>query len=697
MSQQHQMQMSGIGGPVGGPVGQPANAGTPTANYTPDAIIKKLNTAIYDYLLCQQQYEVARVFSQKMEIETSDVKQSPNQRQNQANGIDGSMDVDSKEHVGIQKRPNDLPAPSALSSEDSPFLQDWWCQFWELYQGNRHRGKPTTLNYVGQQRNNMKTRVNAVNGMDPNAMRQQQQQYNTMNGMANNDLRKAAMGNNVNGMTQQQIQAMQKQRQLQQGNAQGGTQMERQGSQMNMSDPRSGSPNTGGGGEAPSPKRQRLEGNMQQQQQQQQAMNQARAAQPGQMQGANQSVEAYSAAMQAQMQTAIQRSSSNGNKGMPQNPAMGPGGAQSSPMAQQAMEGNAGGDFQYNQRMGIPGQNGATPAAGQQGQANNGNHALQDYQMQLMLLEQQNKKRLLMARQEQDSMAHPTGVPGPNGGRGSPQPGMMDPNNPQMRQGMMIVGQNGQPLQRAPSSHPMTGQQMTPQQMEIMRQQQQGMMQNGQMYPGGPPGQQGQMMAGQQPGQQGPPGQPPNMTPRPNNMPPPPAPGNQPQSGTQPSSPAQQAAPPTPNQANKPKPGAKKAADNKKGPAAKKGGADAQSENAPTPTPPPPVTPSNAQAFGNNKNLPMQNGAPGQGPPQSNGPQQNNVQGGVPDMNNAPFGALDGADQFSGMDFANLDSGDVLDNFDFDSFLNNTAEDNGLGFDANFAFGDGGIETDGLN
>ena len=29
---------------------------------------------------------------------------------------------------------------------------------------------------------------------------------------------------------------------------------------------------------------------------------------------------------------------------------------------------------------------------------------LQDYQMQLMLLEQQNKKRLLMARQEQDTV-----------------------------------------------------------------------------------------------------------------------------------------------------------------------------------------------------------------------------------------------------------------------------------------------------
>ncbi|KAF2029115.1 hypothetical protein EK21DRAFT_113174 [Setomelanomma holmii] len=36
-----------------------------------------------------------------------------------------------------------------------------------------------------------------------------------------------------------------------------------------------------------------------------------------------------------------------------------------------------------------------------------GNHALQDYHMQLMLLEQQNKKRLLMARQEQDNMSSP--------------------------------------------------------------------------------------------------------------------------------------------------------------------------------------------------------------------------------------------------------------------------------------------------
>ena len=42
-------------------------------------------------------------------------------------------------------------------------------------------------------------------------------------------------------------------------------------------------------------------------------------------------------------------------------------------------------------------------ATGDSERADTKNFALQDYQMQLMLLERQNKKRLLMARQEQDS------------------------------------------------------------------------------------------------------------------------------------------------------------------------------------------------------------------------------------------------------------------------------------------------------
>ena len=79
--------------------------------------------------------------------------------------------------------------------------------------------------------------------------------------------------------------------------------------------------------------------------------------------------------------------------------------------------------------------------------------------------------------------------------------------------------------------------------------------------------------------------------------------------------------------------------------------------------------------------------------------QQNAVQppappGGQPDMAQ-PFGSLEN-NQFGDMnlDFT-LEGGDVLDNFDFDSFLNNDG-DGGLGFDANFAFGDGldaGIEN----
>ena len=48
---------------------------------------------------------------------------------------------------------------------------------------------------------------------------------------------------------------------------------------------------------------------------------------------------------------------------------------------------------------------------------------------------------------------------------------------------------------------------------------------------------------------------------------------------------------------------------------------------------------------------------------------------------NHPFGNLDGGSDFPmNMDFGNLDGPDVLDNFDFDSFLNQ--ENEGLSFDA---------------
>jgi len=46
------------------------------------------------------------------------------------------------------------------------------------------------------------------------------------------------------------------------------------------------------------------------------------------------------------------------------------------------------------------------------------------------------------------------------------------------------------------------------------------------------------------------------------------------------------------------------------------------------------------------------------------------------------------------LDFGNMEGPDVLDNFDFDSFLNNEAGDTNFSFDPSMAF-DGGLEAGG--
>lgn len=240
-----------------------------------------------------------------------------------------------------------------------------------------------------------------------------------------------------------------------------------------------------------------------------------------------------------------------------------------------------------------------------------GNHALQDYQMQLMLLEQQNKKRLLMARQEQDNMSAgphaqgPVGGPGfaqamsPSGSRAGPSPNPSDqmkkgatprmgpqglPGSP-MPEGAMQPQRNspapgvafdpntmppGMPPQygfpngmnpqmmRPPSSHPqfVGNGQMTPEMQQAMQRNQMAAMQNGGAWRG-PQGQPG-MMPGQQ--QMGPMGANPQQNRQ--QMPPPPAPtGEQPR--TQEPSPSQPAAPPTPSTGNKPKPTKKNTKDTK--------------------------------------------------------------------------------------------------------------------------------------
>lgn len=100
-----------------------------------------------------------------------------------------------------------------------------------------------------------------------------------------------------------------------------------------------------------------------------------------------------------------------------------------------------------------------------------GNHALQDYQMQLMLLEQQNKKRLLMARQEQDATRTPPPPPPPPGGNHVLQDYqmqiMLQEQQDKKRLLMATQGQN------APRAAPPPGGNPAFQQMQMMLQDQQ--------------------------------------------------------------------------------------------------------------------------------------------------------------------------------------------------------------------------------
>lgn len=269
-------------------------------------------------------------------------------------------------------------------------------------------------------------------------------------------------------------------------------------------------------------------------------------------------LQAYTQGLASQQQRAMANSAAK-NQGMP-------GGT--SPMMQQGSDGQMGlmpetfyAGMPPQAMRGIPG----------------GNHALQDYQMQLMLLEQQNKKRLMMARQEQERLqpvregedTSPSASLMDMGKRGTPKLGSQIPGSPmldanamvggprhqspqlngpngqipadpqqqaimfnQMKMNDMIMGPNGQLIGRGQPGQP---QQFTAQQMQEMLQQRTQQGQRGQMW------QQQQLM------QMGVGGR--NQNPQQQQMPPPQAPATQ--NKTQPNSPNPQARPPTPTQSHK--------------------------------------------------------------------------------------------------------------------------------------------------
>ncbi|KAH9863771.1 hypothetical protein J1614_009703 [Plenodomus biglobosus] len=646
---------------------------------------EQLNTYIYDYFLRNSHFKLAKAMldsSDTVKMSTGPPqKPSPN---NRPNGVD-PMDQD-----GAEGFPSPQLPPNQMA--DNSFLLDWWVQFWDIYQATKARTGPSKGNQYIQHTRNLTQMQNEQRNqrMMMNNPMSAQYQMMTRNGMPNgvqaNDLKRAAaMNNRPNGNSMPGMQMK--------NPAMMAAQMQRDGSAMEMNGQRPQSP--GSNENAPSPnKRPRVDGGMN------------GGNMPGnqfgefaqQGQNSQQKIEVYAQSLANQHRVALNNTSSP--QGMN-------AGVQGSPMAHPGLDGQENMFAGNGPRSGMP-PNGA-PGAPQQG-----NHALQDYQMQLMLLEQQNKKRLLMARQEQDNMSGPhqqggVGGPGfatamsPQGSRAGPSPNPTD-----MKRGTPKLGQQGLPgspmpdgvmqPQRGspapnmnfdpnqvppgmppqyysqmpqnpmrpppPSSHPganFNPQQMTAQHMEAMRA---GQMQNTAWR--GPP-QPGMMPAQQQmPGQMG---QNPQQR---QQMPPPPAPTNEPPR-PEPSPSQSNQAPPTPNQTNKANPKKKVTKDNKK-PANKKGGntgaasANANGDEPPTPTsstPVAPITPIHAKSF-------AQNG-------QQQQPVQQATQQQAMDNNGPPFGNIgDGTDAPFDLNF-NLDDSGALENFDFDSFLHTSNDDTGFG------------------
>ncbi|KAF2839470.1 hypothetical protein M501DRAFT_804099 [Patellaria atrata CBS 101060] len=715
-----QVNMAGIpvaGGPVGGTQLMNA-AGQRVSEF--DNQKQMLNTYIYDYFLKNNLYDLARNLQKDVPVK---LKPKPSPTGRDVNGVSDGMDTDTKnEHPDLQVA--DIP----YSGGDS-FLHDWWCQFWEMYSAHRGKARPPVQQYLNHTRSSVRQTdqqrlmSNMLNNNPQMQYQMMQQRMAAQGGMGmSGELQKRALQNHQqrNASNPQANMQQLKQAQMMQTN------MQRDGSGMDMGGQRPQSP---AGENAPSPKRPRLEGN---------GFNNQQMGPAGRGQGMQPMGNAVSQAggQQMMMQNGINTNempqqqfnafqASTPNVQAKSIEGMNPSGvSQGSPMNQQ-LDPELAHVFSGNPTRPMMPQ-------GPGGQTQ-GNHALQDYQMQLMLLEQQNKKRLLMARQEQDNLTHGPGTapgqPGfqamsPSGSRAGPSPNPNDqmkrgtpkmgqtglPNSPlpdgsmnqnrgspapafdgQMPGGMPPQAQYYQMIRQPPSSHPQFNGQMNQQQ------QMEAIARNGGRMPNGWTPQGAQMMAPNPGQQQVPMGTPQQRTAMP--PPPPPATATEVAARTQPSSPAQQnAAPPTPSQTNKAAPKGKKDKQDTRKKPPKKGSTTtgatpaSEAEPPPTPTPSTPITPMHQNSFA---------------PAQKNGVQQNNVQAQSQNATNAPavapqldptsmpnFGDLGSSDanQFS-LDFGSLDGPDVLENFDFDSFLHTGDDGNGFQFEGALNFSADGVEA----
>ncbi|KAJ6264376.1 Transcriptional activator [Drechslerella dactyloides] len=537
------------GGMPGMPQGQP-NPGMSNGSSSKGVERNLLNTYIYDYFIRHDMFDSARAILQEAEVSTepgtSVRRGSPSRRSqkhdpdgNMINGMDDPMDSDRKDDGEGSERGADLPLPKVpQDSSGGSFLYDWWSLFWDIF--GARTGKSVSgpaITYVNQvqaksrEQQQRLIQITQAGGLMAGQLPGQFMagyQGNSMmrvpNGVIHGgddvlqqkNLARQAMVNNQRkqpfpqNSTQHQLQQMKNQQQQQM--------MQQQAMQRDQSvdGERPQSPAPGQNGSSPS-KRPRIDGgdfqagagrgqlqnmpNTGQNNTQAVLMhhginpNALTPAQFAQFQGASSAAQAKTIAAYTQGLRMHQQSAAV-NAGMG-NPALIKGGAMpnaqlpgvsaahGAPMVHQtsADGGPSLNDF-YNG--GGMGRGGINPT---------GNHALQDYQMQLMLLEQQNKKRLMMARAEQDQIHMRGNEPRPDGSvpyqslspsgpraapspqpsadikRGTPkmgaQPGPGSPlpdGNMQIQRGSPaaagIAAFNGQPtmpnaaMMRPPSSHP---------------------------------------------------------------------------------------------------------------------------------------------------------------------------------------------------------------------------------------------------
>ncbi|KAJ5895548.1 hypothetical protein N7495_007239 [Penicillium taxi] len=751
MNQMNVGGMPGVGGPVGGVQmmnnGSAAPRNDGTMNNSPEVMINNLNTYIYDYFLKRGYYDCARALYQDESIKINTdpgTKTSPGSRD--VNGLDpDAMMTDGKDGEKM-KIPDDLPRPS-LQEQPSSFLLDWFSLFWEFFWAQRKRGNsPDVRQYLQHNQNMMRYREQQQQSQ---IMRQPPMMANQMGGMnmrrpnsiVPNNLQKTVL-QNTGGLSQQQFAHLQKQQQIQM------MQQMREQNEMDINGNRPQSPASADNAPSPS-KRPRLEGGPVNGQQlapngrQGQGMpgqptpqmlmqnGMQRGMNPAQFQAFQQGQQQKSMQVYAQTLALHHSRSASNSQVIPNGAMMGPNVMPTQTEMVQMPDGQ--GIYPMHDYYGANGQMPQpTIRPGMQtpnGQAQ-GNHALQDYQMQLMLLEQQNKRRLMMARQEQDSIARDGQPPMPGQGGLPPgtSPGSRTGTSPnpgdQMKRGTPKMPQTGLP--GSPSTADLSQNRASPGSMNLNGGQMPPEM-AAQFFPGGPnmrPPNSNLNFSAPQMGQPIPanaagrmpngPWQPATMPPQHspatqgqagtpqerNQMPPPQAPPVAgPNGRTQPPSPQTTGnAPPTPQQANKPAPKKKEKGDNtRKRPTKKNAAANAATgatpttdavEPPPTPTPSTPVTPQHPNSF----NKAGANTATSVPPPPTSAPvPQSLVQ---PDQTQPNFADINMTDPNAfNLDFSALDNPDILESFDFDTFLNTDGDGTGFGFDPNMPYSTDGVET----